>query len=215
MSTPGVPAAGGSPVDQLEAFLRQHRTAAIAGGGGLVVLLALLARKKSAATAAATGNTATTYTPAGYANAGAAGVSGGYDSTASDIYNALQPGMESLQNRVDVLEKGSVLGTVPSTPAPTGTGTGAPTPAPPTPAPTPTPNTPGPTVSSGGVLQVPGITQGPHAGLDTMAGMLFGGGPYTAKSDGSGNRIYVSGGKTYTATQVTNLYKTKYGSVLT
>lgn len=105
----------------LEQTFAEHRSAALAGSAGLVGVVALVAKHRARAAASTPDGATTTdgYTPAGYTNAGTAGTSGGYDSTASDIYNSLQPGIEDLQNRVGDLEQ--------------------PKPVAPTPAPKPTP----------------------------------------------------------------------------
>jgi hypothetical protein len=79
---------------QLSALLTQHKTAVLGAGGAAVVGLALLQRKKTAAGASAVPGAAArpvasaTY-PGGVAPAA-------YNSSASDVYNAIQPLFDQL-----------------------------------------------------------------------------------------------------------------------
>lgn len=75
----------------------RNKTAIGAGAAVVVVIAALRARAKTkttTTTAAAAAPVATTpgYTTTGYTSGGS-----GYDSTASDVYNAIQPQLEALQ----------------------------------------------------------------------------------------------------------------------
>jgi hypothetical protein len=84
------------------ALARNPKAVAGAGAVGDTVVLALRARAKKAAGGADGGGASVQAIPATG--------SGRYDSTASDVYNSLQPELESLQAQI------SALGAVPSSP---------------------------------------------------------------------------------------------------
>jgi hypothetical protein len=104
MTTQTTPPAGGRhhfrPID----WLRQHPKEALAGGG-LVAVGAVVAMHRNAGGPADTtgsgdvgaGSTAGYTVPQGYS--GAAG-SGSYDSTAADLFNSIEPILESLNTQL-------------------------------------------------------------------------------------------------------------------
>lgn len=107
----GKPGAGGKaaagPRD-VKAWVRQHRTQVMAAGAGGVVLLALVARRRATTSAGSAAPGATRVVPPGSSYGdpqdfqGAAGA-GVYDSTASDVYNSLQPQIEQVQRSIEAL----------------------------------------------------------------------------------------------------------------
>ena len=126
-------------LDQLKATIEANKKGiAIAGAAG-VGGLALLNRKKKA-------NAGTDAAGAGYGltNQPSTGAAGAYDSTSSDVYNAIQPQLESLGQLLAQLQNRQNTTPTP-VPAPPPTAGPAPTPTQaPTPAPVPfTPGTPG------------------------------------------------------------------------
>lgn len=119
----------------LSAWLQAHRTAVLAGGGAGVVGVALLMRHRAASAATAAGAPAqvgvtTTTVPQDGQMVGQAG--GYYDSSAYDVYDAIQPQLETLQKQIDLINS-------------TGSKTNVPPPAAAAPAPVPTPPAPSPT----------------------------------------------------------------------
>lgn len=106
---PAVPPAGGTAVDrpaaaaragsaQLQQWVTAHRVPVLGTAAAAVAGLALLMRRRTGRGVTATGSTAapaiggtTAYTP------------GVYDSTASDLYNTLQPMLEQLQRGQEAL----------------------------------------------------------------------------------------------------------------
>ena len=103
----GPPAGGGAPGGRpgAQAWASKNKVVLGAGAVGLVVVLALLNRGKGSDSATPTGTTVS----------GSTGGQGTYDSSASDIYNALQPQVEGLQNMLESWQAGVVP--VPGTPA--------------------------------------------------------------------------------------------------
>lgn len=82
---------------QLAALFAAHKTAILGGGAAAVAGLALLQKRKKA-TAATAGTTTTagaTVPAAAVVPTSTAG--GGYDSSVTDLYSALQPELEALQ----------------------------------------------------------------------------------------------------------------------
>lgn len=115
---------------QLGAWFRANRTAALAVGGAGVVGLGVLARKKAGGDT--TASSGTDYPPGFSGGAQVAGVTGTYDSSASDLYSALSPELAGIAQRLEELRGETKPPTpVPAAPKPT-------TPAPPKAAPKPT-----------------------------------------------------------------------------
>lgn len=112
----GGPARKGAGRPGLQAWARQHRLQLMAGGAGAVVLLALVARRRASTSAASGSASPTRVVPPGSSYGdpqdfrGAAGA-GVYDSTASDVYNSLQPQIEQVQRSIEAL-----AGLAPGTP---------------------------------------------------------------------------------------------------
>jgi hypothetical protein len=75
---------------QVKAAVEKNKVALGAGGVGIVALLALRQRSKGG------GSSSGRVVPAG---------SGTYDSTASDVYNSIQPEIESLRDQIDLLSR--------------------------------------------------------------------------------------------------------------
>lgn len=120
-----------------QAWVQQHRAGLLAGGVGLTALVALYLRHRARTT---TGDPSVTvpagYTPAptgttGYATTGGGG--GYYDSTATDVYNAIEPQLMGLARQLEELRLQP--GPVASPPAPAPVGAPVPAPAPAAPAP--------------------------------------------------------------------------------
>lgn len=74
----------------LKAAVEKNKVAIGAGGVGLVALVALRQRSRAAGGGAATTQVAGT---------------GTYDSTASDVYNSIQPEIEALRDQIDLLAR--------------------------------------------------------------------------------------------------------------
>lgn len=89
------------------AFFAQHHKAVLVAGGAGAVGLGLLHHKSTAAAASSTTGAAVTPT-------GTAGQAGTYDSSANDVYNALQPQIEQTQSMLQKLLN-ALPGTKPST----------------------------------------------------------------------------------------------------
>jgi LysM repeat protein len=94
-----------------ETFIAEHRNAVLAAAAAGVAGFALLMRRRSSA--ASTDGVQQGYQPSSYTTAG-----GGYDSTANDVYDSLQPGLEDLQHQIDALVQGGGTTVTPATPAP-------------------------------------------------------------------------------------------------
>lgn len=109
--------------EQLSALFTQHRTAVLGGAAVLVVGLGLYSRKVKAPAAA--GATTGGATVPGTIPAAAVAPTGGYDSTATDVYQALSDQIGALEQQQQTT--GTAV-TAPSKPisstlfAPTGTG---------------------------------------------------------------------------------------------
>jgi hypothetical protein len=146
-----------------------------AGAVGLVVVLALLNRGKGGDSATPTGTTVS----------GTTGGQGGYDSTASDIYNALQPQVEGLQNLLESWQAGVVP--VPGSP---GTDVDVTTPV----ATTPTPTATTVPVGSYTAQQVQDIFKSPVGSKLAASGVL----PPT-NSGATNSQQQVDYGKSYEA----------------
>lgn len=124
-----------------------HRGALLGGSAGAVALIALARRRPS--TPDTSSSTDTTATATGARMVGQAGIGaapGAYDSSANDVYNALQPQIEQNQS---LLER--ALERITSIPTDVGKAvsdaikaTPLPTPPPPAPAPAPAPTPPPP-----------------------------------------------------------------------
>jgi hypothetical protein len=156
---PAGPPGKGKPAGKrdVQAWMRQHRLQLLGGGAGAVVLLALVAKRRAGSAAASGSATPTRVVPPGASYGdpqdfrGAAGA-GVYDSTASDVYNSLQPQIEQVQRSIESLiglRPGSIVEPVVTLPEAAPRPAPAPTsptssyqPPPPAPAPvafTPTP----------------------------------------------------------------------------
>jgi hypothetical protein len=103
MSTPP-PASTPRPTHRdLGAWFHAHQTEALAGGVALAAALALIMRRRGsgAASSASSGQTA------GVGDGGTTSTYGGagyYDSTATDLYNALTPQLADLQRQITSLQ---------------------------------------------------------------------------------------------------------------
>jgi LysM repeat protein len=142
---------------QLHAWFEQNKTTVGVGGAAVVAGLAVMKHKngaaaKDSAPAAAGDGTATTAGGIPYSVGGQTGgaTGGSYDSTASDLYGALQPQLEaiggtqgSLQSAIDAL-KGSQQSTTDQLAALIGRVNSAPIPVPAAPAPVYAPPPPPP-----------------------------------------------------------------------
>ncbi len=132
-------------VAQLQALAEKNKPALLAGGAAVAVGVGLYQRKKAGEAAA--GDPRGTETPAGtaaglalpysvggqsYPMSGAGGV---YDSSASDLYGAVAPQLESLQEQLSGIKDKLNAPTPTPVPAPVA----APPAAPPPPPPPPTP----------------------------------------------------------------------------
>lgn len=97
-------------LDSLGASFDAHKVPILAAAGVGVAALALRKRKQTAAGAPAAGAAGATTTAAGYSMPFSAGGQGAamtgaapYDSTASDLYGAVQPQLEALSNQLTQL----------------------------------------------------------------------------------------------------------------
>lgn len=83
---------------ELRGWAKRNEKHLLVGGGGVVALIALYARRKKAATAGSTTSTGATTV----GTAGNAGTAGGapYDSSVSDMYNALQANSDADRNTI-------------------------------------------------------------------------------------------------------------------
>lgn len=110
----------------LKASLLRNKTGLAVAGAAIVAALALRARAKSS-TSASSSSTGTIANPSGasptpsYYTAGNAGATG-FDSSASDVYNALQPQIEqvnaSIADLKNTIPVPSTVTTTPAAPAP-------------------------------------------------------------------------------------------------
>lgn len=102
--------------EQARAWATAHKKELGAGGVVVVLLLGLRARKSKAGDTV-NGTAATSPAYAGAAQQATGGSYGGaYDSTSSDVYNALQPQLESVSSGLDELRK--LFGNAAPTPVP-------------------------------------------------------------------------------------------------
>jgi len=126
-----LPAAKGA-----KAWVASHRTVLIGGAIGTAAMLGLRARSKGKAASPPAGGSAQ-MAPVGSGTTQSYTGAGTYDSTANDIYNAIEPQIEALSRQIERsgLVPGPVGRTGPRGPA----GTPAGTPARPRPIPKPKP----------------------------------------------------------------------------
>lgn len=106
-----------SPTARLTAWARKNRIALGVGAVGLAAVLALLARRRAAQGGAATSDPSVTV-PAGGQTVPMYGAAGYYDSTATDLYNAITPQLQGLQRQIEELKL--TPGPVAPAPQPTG-----------------------------------------------------------------------------------------------
>lgn len=209
--------------DKLLGSLKKNRNAYMAGGALLVVLLALRNRNKSAQSSSdAAVPAAAGYAPAPYNGTGAGTYSdgvtgdGAYPPAAGGDISALTTALNGINGQLAVLTSRPPASSALAAAAPT---TSAPTvvaaPAGRVPAysgiPTDTYRG-GAGLPPGTTVQVPQGVPAPRtdtALIDTMAGALFGHGPYSSTIGDS--PTYTSGGQTYSAQQVQEMYRTKFG----
>jgi len=90
-----LPAAKGA-----KAWVASHRTVLIGGAIGTAALLGLRARSKGKAASPPAGGTAQ-MAPVGSGTTQSYTGAGTYDSTANDIYNAIEPQIEALSRQID------------------------------------------------------------------------------------------------------------------
>lgn len=119
-------------LSNLQATLTRNKGPLAAAGALVVVVLALRARTNGKIAAAGTTTPTATAagvsaTPYAYSAGGQTSGASGYDSSASDVYNAIQPQLEQLQQLYSQIP---VPGTPTSVPTTSPTPTPAPTPAP-------------------------------------------------------------------------------------
>lgn len=100
----------------LSALWSEHRVAVLAAAFGAAAVLGLRARAKGT-TAAASGATTTPGATSTYA--GSAGGATAYDSTANDVYNAIEPQIEALASQLNVLQAGPTSDSTTTTPVTT------------------------------------------------------------------------------------------------
>lgn len=133
---------------QAQAWFEQNKTTVAVGGAAVVAGLAVMKKKNGAAAAktdpaaAAAAGTATTASGIPYSVGGQTGGAtggGSYDSTASDLYGAIQPGMEAIggQQSAIAAQLADLLNKVNSQPA--SAPAPIPVPAPPAPVYAPAP----------------------------------------------------------------------------
>lgn len=89
--------AEGSPTARVQAWLRQNKGAAAATGGGALLGLFMLARRKATTS---TSDPSVTVQSGGSPTPSVYGAAGYYDSTATDLYNAITPQLQGLQQQI-------------------------------------------------------------------------------------------------------------------
>lgn len=107
-------------LEQLRAFIARNKVTIGVLGAGAVALLAL--RSRSNATSSTGLTDAPTYSgTVGYSSGSQTSGATGYDSTASDVYNAIQPQIEELQGTAEWLRErwDAEQADTPPTPVPT------------------------------------------------------------------------------------------------
>lgn len=120
---------------RVQAWIRKHRVVLLAGGGAAVAAVALYLRQnqRTATASPSVHVPATTGTGAsmpGYYTSGGMGAGGYYDSTATDVYNAIMPQLEALHRQLSEVVRPGPVASPPAPVGPVATPTG-PTPLPP------------------------------------------------------------------------------------